>query len=171
MLGYSNMLLTAVTRFVSWVGMLSLLAAVIITCADVVLRKLGTGGIYGSVDLIQLTVMAAVFLSIPYAFLTRSHVVVTILADRLPGPVAVLLHALASGLSGAFMFAIGWYGLEQYQMQTEYGDVSMIFGVPMTWYWLPLLGGAFLSVAVTMQMLVESMVAFIRMLTPVGGHE
>ena len=41
----------------------------------------------------------------------------------------------------AFMAAIGWFGLEQAQLQYGYGDVSQTIAIPMLYYWVPLLVG------------------------------
>jgi TRAP-type C4-dicarboxylate transport system permease small subunit len=157
MIALFNQLLYALTKYVAWIGMLFLLGAVGITTADVMMRKLDFGGIFGAVDLIQLMVMTAAYLSIPFAFMSRSHVAVSILADMASRRVAALFQLLGSVLGACFMFAIAWFGYEQAVQQAEYGDVSMTFGLPMTYYWIPLLLGAALSVVVTVHIAVEAL--------------
>ncbi|MEH6648843.1 MAG: TRAP transporter small permease [Motiliproteus sp.] len=157
MIALFNRWLYSLTKYVAWVGMLFLLGAVGITAVDVVMRKLDAGGIFGAVDLIQLMVMAAAYLSIPFAFMSRSHVAVSILADMASRRVAALFQLLGALLGVCFMFSIAWFGYDQAVQQAEYGDVSMTFGLPMIYYWVPLLIGAALSAVVTVHIAVESL--------------
>lgn len=157
MIALFNRCLYALTKYVAWVGMLFLLGAIGITTTDVVMRKLDFGGIYGAVDLIQLMVMAAAYLSIPFAFISRSHVAVSVLADMASRRVAALFQLLGAALGVCFMFAIAWFGYDQALQQAEYGDVSMTFGLPMIYYWIPLLLGSALSAVVTVHLAVEAL--------------
>ncbi|MFD2207082.1 TRAP transporter small permease [Kiloniella antarctica] len=141
--------LTSTTRYVAWLGMFFLLAAMIITTVDVVLRKVDNQGIYGTIDLIQLMIVSAAYLSIPHAFMTKSHVSVSILSDMMAPRYAALSQVLATFLSFCFMLAIAWFGYAQAQMQSEYGDISITLGIPMIYYWVPVLLGSALSAAVT----------------------
>ncbi|MEH6823051.1 MAG: TRAP transporter small permease [Motiliproteus sp.] len=157
MIALFNRGLYALTKYVAWIGMLFLLGAVGITTVDVLMRKLGAGGIFGAIDLIQLMVMAAAYLSIPFAFMSRSHVAVSILADMASRRVAALMQFLGAALGVCFMSAIAWFGYDQAAQQAEYGDVSMTFGLPMLYYWVPLLTGAALSAVVTVHIAVEAL--------------
>lgn len=157
MIALFNRWLYALSKYVAWVGMLFLLGAIGVTTADVLMRKLDFGGIYGAVDLIQLMVMTAAYLSIPFAFISRSHVAVSVLADMASRRVAALFQLLGAALGGCFMFAIAWFGYDQAVQQAEYGDVSMTFGLPMIYYWIPLLLGAALSAVVTVHLAVEAL--------------
>lgn len=157
MIALFNRLLYALTKYVAWIGMLFLLGAIAITTVDVLMRKLDFGGIFGAIDLIQLMVMAAAYLSIPFAFMSRSHVAVSILADMASRRVAALFQLLGAVLGVCFMFAIAWFGYDQAVQQAEYGDLSMTFGLPMIYYWIPLLMGAGLSALVTVHIAVEAL--------------
>lgn len=156
MLSAANRFLFIISRYAAYIGMIFLLGAMLITSSDVILRKCGFSGIYGAIDLIQLMVMGAAYLSIPYAFITRSHVAVTILADKAGRRGSALMQVFAAVLGMGFMFAIAWYGYFQAAQQAEYGDVSMTFGLPMTYYWMPLLFGAALSTVITLLILLEA---------------
>ncbi len=156
MIALFNRILYAITQYTAWLGMLFLLAATLTTTADVVMRKSGSDGIFGAVDLIQLMVMAAAYLSIPYAFMSRSHVAVSILADLASRRTSAFFQFFTALLGTGFMSAIAWFGYDQAALQMEYGDVSMTFGLPMIWYWLPLLYGSALSAVVTVHIGVES---------------
>ncbi|MCB2102053.1 MAG: TRAP transporter small permease [Rhodobacterales bacterium] len=148
MLQTLNSALATLTRWLAWLGMLALMAAVLMTTADVVLRKAANISFAGTVDITQLMVMTAAYLAIPFAFATRSHVAVAMLTDRLPRRALALVQALGGLLAVALMVAIAHYGRLQALQELAYGDASLTLGIPKIWYWVPLLAGAGLSVAV-----------------------
>jgi TRAP-type C4-dicarboxylate transport system permease small subunit len=161
MIALFNKILFALTKYVAWVGMLFLLGAVVITTSDVVMRTAGGQGIYGAIDLIQLMVMTAAYLSIPYAFMNRSHVAVSVFTERFNRRASALTEMLGAALASAFMCAIAYYGYLQALQQIEYGDLSMIFGLPMIYYWTPLVLGSFLSCVVTVHIFAEHLYTFL----------
>lgn len=132
-------------RAVALVGIAALGLAALVTLADVAL-SLGDGGVAGEVDLVQLCVMAAAWLAMPLVFLDDAHVSVDLLSARLPWRAARLLKALGGLLSVALMALVLRYGWSAAETQLRFGDVSQEIGVPIVWYWAPLLAGAALSV-------------------------
>ncbi|KKJ76769.1 hypothetical protein WH95_11615 [Kiloniella litopenaei] len=143
-------------KYVTWVAILFLLGAMLITTVDVVLRKINNAGIYGTIDLVQLMIMSAAYLSIPYAFMKKSHVAVSILSERMPEKAAALCQALGMVLCVIFMSAIAWFGFEQAEQQHQYGDISITLGLPMIYYWIPVLTGSVLSAIVSVRLLITS---------------
>lgn len=152
-----NRLLYVLTRWVAWVGMAFLLGAMMVTATDIVLRKATNSGIFGAVDIVQLMIMGAAFLSIPYGFMTRGHVAVTLVVDRFNRRFTALAAALAAVLAFGLMSGVAWFGFEQAMQQVEYGDISLTLGVPKIYYWLPLLAGSALSALVCVHLAVESL--------------
>jgi TRAP-type C4-dicarboxylate transport system permease small subunit len=136
-------------RVAALAGVAALMGAMSLTVADIVLRRLFGFALIGTLDLVQLCIMAAAFLAIPYGFVTGGHVGIEMATDRLP-PRALALAKTTAALAGfAFMTAVGWFGLEQAVLQHGYGDVSQTVGIPMIYYWLPLLAGTGLSMLAT----------------------
>ncbi len=152
-----NRILFTVCRVTAWVGMVFLLGAVLVTTTDVVLRSIGHEGIFGYVDIVQLMVMAAAYLSIPYGFLSNSHVSVSIVVDHLGRRTTALTKLLACLCATGLMSAIAWFGYEQAIMQMQYGDISMNLGIPKIYYWIPLLYGSALSGLVCIHMSIEAL--------------
>ncbi len=152
-----NRILFRLTKTSAWAGMLFLLAAVGITTVDVIMRKIDGEGIYGAIDLIQLTIMSAAYLSIPFTFMSRAHVAVSMVTDNFSRRGQSATQVLAMVLATLFMGAIAYYGYAQALQQAEYGDVSMIFGLPMIYYWIPLIFGSVLSCVVSVHIAVESL--------------
>lgn len=126
-------------------GMLVLLAAVLITVADILLRLFAGYSISGVVDLTQLAVMFAAFFAIPYAFKQGAHVFVSLLSDRFGATGQRLFECLALLLAGMFVTLVTWFSWQQAMLEISYGDVSQTLGIPKVYYWLPLLLGMGLS--------------------------
>lgn len=135
----------ALARGVALAGVAALGVAALVTLADIAL-SLGEGGIAGEVDLVQLCVMAAAWLAMPLAFLDDAHVSVDLLSARLPRRAGRLLKALGGLLSVVLMALVLRYGWSAAETQLQFGDVSQEIGIPIVWYWAPLLAGAGLSI-------------------------
>lgn len=146
-------------------GMLCALMAGLVTCADIVIRNTGGQGILGTVDITQMMIMAAAFLTIPYGFISDSHVAVDIGIERLPFRLQALCRAMAALLGAVLMLAIGWYGIGQFDTVALMGDRSQTIGMPMVWYWYPLLVGSFFAVAVVLAVMLRHLMAMI------AGHD
>ena len=157
-------------RIAALAGMAALIGAVLLTVADIALRQLLGVAVIGTLDMVQLCVMTAVFLAIPYGFLTGSHVAIEMATDALP-PRALALVKAAAALAGClFMAAVGWFGLEQATLQYGYGDVSQTIGIPMIAYWVPLLAGAGLSILATAVLAVRLLIEAAIGVDPIGAE-
>lgn len=140
-------------------GAVCALLAGIVTCADILTRNLGGQGILGTVDITQMLIMATAFLTIPYGFVSDSHVAVEIGVEKLPFRAQALFRAMAALLGALLMLAIGWYGIGQFATVGLMGDKSQTIGLPMTWFWYPLLGGSFFSAAIAVVVMLRHLVA------------
>jgi TRAP-type C4-dicarboxylate transport system permease small subunit len=140
--------------------MAALAVAAAVTVVDILLRAgarvigIVTGipvglGLVGVVDLVQLCVLTAAWLAIPWAFATGGHVVVELLHERLP-PVARDAVAMVAGAAALLFLAVMLRAcLEQAQVVVAYGDRSATLQIPLLGYWLPVLFGLTLSVLIT----------------------
>lgn len=148
-------------RLIALAAFACLAAAALVTCLDIALRRFG-GAVVGVVDLVQLLVMAGAYLAIPFAFLRDGHVTVDLLTARLSARAAAACRALGAGLSLVFLLAIARYGFDAALQQHAYGDRSHTMGIPILWYWTPLLVGATLSVLATALIFVRELRSVVR---------
>ena len=135
-------------RALSWaayVGVLALMLAVAALIVDIATRKSVGFSILGMVDLNQLAQMACVFLVLPLAFLRESHITVDFLTDRLPARWRAAIEVFSALLGAALLAAILWNSIGQAAIQLRQGDRSQTLGIPMIWYWAPLVAGMALS--------------------------
>jgi len=147
-------------RVLSWVafgGVLLLMLAVAALIVDIATRRSIGFSILGMVDLNQLAQMACVFLVLPLAFLRESHITVDFVTDRLPARARAAIEALSALLGAALLGAILWFSVGQALIQARQGDVSQTLGIPMLWYWLPLLLGVALSVLAVLLVALRAM--------------
>jgi TRAP-type C4-dicarboxylate transport system permease small subunit len=120
--------------------------AVAVLIVDIATRKSVGFSILGMVDLNQLAQMACVFLVLPLAFLHESHITVDFITDRLPRRARAGIQAASALLGAALLAAILWHSVGQALIQFRQGDRSQTLGIPMLWYWAPLVAGVALSV-------------------------
>jgi TRAP-type C4-dicarboxylate transport system permease small subunit len=136
-------------RAASWIaaitGVALILAAGLLTCADVVIRNLGFRGIIGMVDLTQLFVLAAASFVIPFAFFAQSHVAVDLLTQQLSPRANAAINLFSALLAIALIALIVRYGYAQAQLSIALGDRSQTLQMPISIYWALFVGGNALS--------------------------
>lgn len=132
-------LLCAGLSFLAFAG------AVIVTVADIVARRVGLA-VPGVVDLVQLFVLSGAWLAIPYAFRASAHVAVDLFLGALPPWVVRPANAFAGVLAFGLLTAMLVRANASFRLQLMFGDKSQQIGIPMIWYWTPLLIGLGLSI-------------------------
>lgn len=148
----------------AWAGKLGAFCALLaglFTCLDIAIRNFGGQGILGTVDITQLMIVGTAFLTIPYGFMSDSHVSVDVGISWMPLRAQALCRAFAALLGGALMWAIGWFGIGQAQTVAMMGDKSQTIALPMIWFWYPLLGGAFFATALIVLIVLRHLVVMI----------
>lgn len=136
------------------IAVLSYLAAALVTVADIIGRRLGAP-ITGVVDLVQLFVIAGAWLSIPWGFTVGAHVGVDFLLDKMPGRAMRAFQIMAGLAAAGLMGLILWKCLGAWQMQAMLGDKSQQLGIPISYFWVPLLVGAAASILAIAAVLVR----------------
>jgi len=153
-------MLDRTTTAAAWAGVACLSVAMLFTLADICLRAISRVAnsflsdpiglaVPGVVDIVQLSVMGTAFLGIPYAFLSDGHVSVDLVARAVSKRIAAVMRGVAALLAAGFLAAVVWFGWQQMINQVGYGDRSSTLGIPILWFWLPLLTGGVLSVGAT----------------------
>ncbi len=133
---------------VACVGVAAYGMAAAVTLLDIIGRRAGFA-VPGVVDLVQLCTLGGAWLVIPYAFWAGTHVHVDLLADWLPASLRAWCGLVALGLALLLLLPMAVEAFAAFRLQQRFGDRSQQLGVPMAWYWLPLLFGLALSILVT----------------------
>ena len=134
------------TRRCTYAGVSLLLMCAVLNVGDIATRRLTTWNLTGMVDITQLMVMACAFMCIPYTFMREAHIDVDFITTHLPPRINSALMGLWSLAGALFMAAVTWYaGVAALQAYVN-NDQSTTIGIPIVWYWVPLLFGCVLSV-------------------------
>lgn len=126
-------------------GVAAYAAAALFTVGDIIGRQIGMP-IPGVIDLVQLCVVGGAWLVIPYAFLTGAHVGVDLLVESFPRALQTLLRIVAGLAAIALLVLMFNYCYDTFQQKRMFGDQSQQLGIPIFYFWIPLLYGVGLSV-------------------------
>jgi TRAP-type C4-dicarboxylate transport system permease small subunit len=145
--------MTRLTLYLALLGTVAFLVAVALTIADIVLRSFSQHTVHGLTDIVTLCSMAGALLAIPYGFATDQHVFVDVFTIRMPARAQRWLCAMAALFGFVFLAGVFWFSLQQMMTEYGYGDRSQSIGIPMVWYWLPLVFGIGLAALVNLWLL------------------
>tara|TARA_R110002074_G_scaffold17241_1_gene57064 strand:- start:3927 stop:4412 length:486 start_codon:yes stop_codon:yes gene_type:complete len=126
-------------------GVAAYAAAALFTVGDIIGRQIGMP-IPGVIDLVQLCVLGGAWLVIPYAFLTGAHVGVDLLVESFPRALETLLRTMAGLAAIALLTLMFNYCYNTFQQKLMFGDRSQQLGIPIFYFWIPLLYGVALSI-------------------------
>lgn len=138
------------SRMMALIGTVPLLIAVGLTVLDILLRSVSSMTVHGLTDIVTLCTMIGAIFAIPYGFAMDQHVVIDVFTSRLPKWVEKSLMMLAALLSLLFLVGVFWFSSQQMMTEYGYGDRSQSIGIPMIWYWLPLVAGIGISALVNL---------------------
>ncbi|WMS41594.1 TRAP transporter small permease [Acuticoccus sp. MNP-M23] len=129
------------TTALALLGTSAFLVAVVLTVIDIVLRSVSTLTVHGLTDIVTLCTMIGALMAIPYGFAHDEHVSIDVFTVRLPAGVQRACALFAALLGLVFLAGATWFASQQMLMEWGYGDRSQSIGIPMVYYWLPLLIG------------------------------
>lgn len=128
-------------------GMALISLFMILQMIEIVGRKTTGFSILGLSEMGQLLVMSCICLVLPFVFMRDGHIAVEFVTDPLPPRALALLKSVIALASGLFVAALAYYGYGQALLQMAKGDYSPTIGIPIVWYWVPLLLGVSASAA------------------------
>lgn len=117
-----------------------LAAMMLLTVADVALRKLGANPIHGTFELVELLLVCTFFFALPATFLRDENIVVDMIDTWRPRWVPVLRRASAAA-AVALLATIAWQSWLQARDAMAFGDVTSDLSLPKILYWAPLVFG------------------------------
>jgi len=142
-----NRWLHRVSLGAAYLAAMALAVSVVVTVTDIVLRHTIGTPVPGVVDLTQLCVMWAAFLSIPVAFHLDNHISVVLFTDRLEPRRRRQVFCAGAFVSAVLLATACWASAAKALQEAAIGDRSMILAIPLIWYWVPVILGFGLSAA------------------------
>lgn len=133
------------TFILALAGTAAFLVAVLLTVVDIALRSFSELTVPGLTDIVTLCTMIGAMLAIPYGFAAEEHVSIDMFIIRLSNRAQTALALVAALLAFCFLAGAAYFGYQQMIREYGYGDRSQSIGIPMIYYWLPLVAGMTLA--------------------------
>jgi TRAP-type C4-dicarboxylate transport system permease small subunit len=128
-------------RWFGYAAAVFLVAMMLITVTDVLLRSLFAIPIFGTFELVELFLVATIFLALPATFLREENVVVDLIDHMIPAGGIRWLRLLGLLLSLIFLAAMLWRMWQPAMDTLEFGDQTLSLEIPKIVHWLPILFG------------------------------
>lgn len=118
------------TRVLGWLGGVLLFWLMFLTVAAVVMRYLFNAPILGAQDLSELTLVAVVYLGLPYCGSTEGHVAVDLIGALVKEERLRITDALTRLVGGALFLVLAWQSVDQGLDALDYGVASNLVDIP-----------------------------------------
>lgn len=143
----------SVNRVLAWIAGLALIAMMMFTVADMVLRGFGHP-VAGSYEVIGWLSAAAMALALGYTQLHRGHVAIDLVVERLPGRGRASVDVATSLMSLLLFTAVAWYVARYGVVLHETGSLSeTLKAIVYPWVYVVAIGCAGLALALLVDFL------------------
>jgi len=120
-------------RWLTRVAALFLLFMMGINVVDVTLRAAFDAPIFGTYEIVELTLAAVAFFAIPEAFLRNEHVTIELIDQIAPKKVVDFLRVFGLGVTLVFFGLLVYYMIPPAIDAVTYNDVSFDLHIPLIW--------------------------------------
>jgi TRAP-type C4-dicarboxylate transport system permease small subunit len=131
-----------------------LVAMMLLTVADVVLRAVSNQPIRGMFELVELLLACTFFLALPAVFLRDAHLVVDLVDPVAPRWVP-RLRRIAEVIAIPVLALMAWEGFKAARETLVFNDVTSDLAIHRLWYWIPVLIGLIGSAVAAVTMLLR----------------
>jgi TRAP-type C4-dicarboxylate transport system permease small subunit len=131
-----------------------LVAMMLLTVADVVLRAVSNIPIRGTFEIIELLLACSFFLALPAVFLRDEHLLVDIIDPIAPRWVP-RLRRVAEVIAIPVLALMAWEGFKAARETLVFNDVTSDLSIHRLWYWIPVLIGLIGSAIAAVVMLLR----------------
>lgn len=143
----------SVNRVLAWIAGLALIAMMMFTVADMVLRGFGHP-VAGSYEVIGWLSAASMALALGYTQLHRGHVAIDLVVERLPGRGRASVDVATSLMSLLLFTAVAWYVARYGVVLHETGSLSeTLKAIVYPWVYVVAIGCAGLALALLVDFL------------------
>ena len=146
---------TALRHAVTWLdrlAVLALLAMMLLTSTDVLLRKLSNHPILGVTELVELALGVTFFMAMPGVFARGANIAVDMI-DAWAPELASYLKRISAALMVLTLGLLTWHMWKPMLDIIAYGDVSSDLQIPKIWFMAPAWAGVMLSLLAALAVL------------------
>jgi len=130
---------------------------VLMTVIDVLLRLFLNRPIRGTLEITEFLMVIVVFFTMGYTAMLRGHIVIQILASRLPERPRAICDSIADFITVGFCCLIIWQGVAQSEMTRLHNDISGVTSLPIFPFYYILVFGVALMCLVFLANLLDSL--------------
>jgi TRAP-type C4-dicarboxylate transport system permease small subunit len=141
-----------VVRWLDRAAVLALLAMMLLTTGDVVLRRLASKPVLGVTELVEFALGIAIFAALPGVFARGANIVVDMGDAWWPRAVGALKR-LAAAASLITLGLLTWHMWQPLKDIVAYGDTSADLQIPKLWFMAPAYAGVVLGALVALAVL------------------
>lgn len=141
--------LETAARPFGYAAALVLLFMMLFTTVAVVLREVFNAPILGVVDVMELALVACIFIALPGAFLRDDNVTVDVIDHVVPRQIRTALRFVGLALTLSFLVLTMIEMIEPALSKLNAGEVTMTLGINRFNHWVPIIFGFSLSILST----------------------
>ena len=149
---------TSVVNKIGLLGAFSMIGLMMLTVADVFLRKFFNAPILGSYEITEFLLVVLVFFAIPWAALKKANVKVDLIVGNFPERVQAAFSSVTCFLSLVVTAFFGWYTIPQAVYILKLGSVSDMLEIPYYPFYFFVAFGFF----ILMFVLIANLFEFVR---------
>ncbi|MBI1201227.1 MAG: TRAP transporter small permease subunit [Rhodopseudomonas sp.] len=141
--------LAHVTRRLSDGAAIALVAMMLLTIADILMKNLFHRPINGVFELVEFLMVVAVFFGLADVFLSQSNICVDVADHLVAGRARTAIALFGTLASLAFLLILGWAMLAPAWDTVVYPQDTQEIGIPLIAYWVPILAGVAVTIVAT----------------------
>jgi TRAP-type transport system small permease protein len=145
-------------RWLDGAAVIALVAMMLLTTCDVVLRKLANRPIMGVTELVEFALGIAIFFAVPGVFARGANIAVDMIDQWLPNWSA-MLRRLAAALTLLTLCLLVWHMWRPMLDIIAFNDVSADLQIPKVWFMAPAWAGIVISAVITAVVMVSGELA------------
>ena len=145
---YPRLAIRFLVRWLDRAAVLALLAMMLLTTSDVILRKMVNQPITGVPEMVELALGIAIFFAVPGVFARGANIAVDMIDQWLPAWTAAL-RRLSAGLMLLTLGVLTWHMWKPMVDILAYGDTSADLQIPKIWFMAPAWAGIAMAMLVT----------------------
>lgn len=158
-LGRAIHLLAKATALAGGIVLLGLVAMIVVSVVGRALIWAGLKPIYGDYEIVEMGVGFAIFAFMPWAHLTRSHAIVTLITDRFGEVVNRVILVITDVMMLVASAFLAWRLYHGMMDKFAYHETTLLLRWPLGWGYLAGFAGAVIFAVISIYVLGRSLSA------------
>lgn len=149
-------IIDAISRVLGIISIVFLLAMMLLTVSDVVLRKFFNSPIFGSVELIEIMMVITGFLGLAWCALKGGHIKVDLIVESMPRRWQGIIDSFIYILSFGICIILAWRSISESNFIREMNNTTPSLDIPLFPFYYVLTAGFTMLSLTILVLLVKS---------------